>query len=491
MNRRAFLLGLGLTSLLLAPILVTAQAPQAAQSPHGDLAGDCATCHTAEGWSPLRKPVLFDHQGTGFPLVAAHAQAGCRACHQSLVFSQVPTACADCHRDAHRGEMGPECDTCHTPESWTNRREAFRIHSRTRFPLLGAHAGLDCESCHRGAQPREFTGLTPECVSCHLPDYQTADNPDHDRLGFSQQCDECHSPASRAWQGGTFGAGFPHPDTFPLTGAHTRVPCSQCHVNGRFAGTPQQCAACHQDDFDRTSNPNHRSAGFPTTCENCHSTEQWPGATVDHNLTRFPLTGAHVGVQCARCHVGGRFAGTPTDCFACHQDDFNRAQPNHTTAGFGTNCANCHSTTGWEGANINHNQTRFPLTGAHVGVNCARCHVNGRFAGTPTDCFSCHQDDYNRAQPDHRASGFPTTCQNCHGTNRWEGATFNHPFPLSGDHGNIGCTTCHTNGNNFRVFDCTNCHAHTRSEMDDKHRGVNGYQYNSAACYRCHPNGRE
>src|SRR5688572_9497401 len=67
-NRRAFLSGLGLTSLLLAPLLVTAQAPPAVQSPHGDLAGDCATCHTAEGWSPLRKPLPFDHQGTGFPL---------------------------------------------------------------------------------------------------------------------------------------------------------------------------------------------------------------------------------------------------------------------------------------------------------------------------------------------------------------------------------------------------------------------------------------
>jgi hypothetical protein len=420
LNRRAFFLGAGLTSLLFVPLLVTAQAPPAAQSPHGDLAGDCATCHTAEGWTPLREPLPFDHQGTGFPLVAAHAQAGCRDCHQSLVFSQVATACADCHRDAHRGEMGPQCDTCHTPESWTNRRESFRIHSRTRFPLLGAHAGLDCESCHRGPQPREFTGLSTECVGCHLPDYQATDNPDHVRLGFPQQCDDCHSPAARAWEGGTFGAGFAHPATFPLTGAHLRVSCSSCHADGRFAGTPRQCVACHQDDFDRTTNPNHRAAGFPTTCESCHSTEQWPGATVDHNLTRFPLTGAHVGVQCARCHVGGRFAGTPTEC------------------------------------------------------------------------VSCHQDDYDRAVPNHRASGFPTTCQNCHGTSQWAGATFNHPFPLSGPHGGIACTSCHPNQGNFRVFQCTTS-CHPRGEMDDEHDDddARGYVYESGACLRCHPDGRE
>lgn len=344
MNRPAFLLGLGLASLALAPLFVKAQAPPAAQSPHGDLAGDCATCHTSEGWSPLRSPLPFDHRGTGFPLAAAHGQVGCRSCHQSLVFSQVPTACADCHRDAHRGEMGPNCETCHAPESWTNRNEAFRIHSRTRFPLLGPHAGLDCESCHRGAQPREYTGLSPDCVSCHRPDYQSANNPNHVRLGFPQQCESCHSPAARAWSGGTFGASFPHPATFPLTGAHARV-------------------------------------------------------------------------------------------------------------------------------------------------SCAECHANGRFAGTPTQCVSCHRDDYDRAQPNHRASGFPTTCQDCHGTSQWEGATFNHPFPLTRDHAGIPCATCHTNPGNFRVFECTQCHR--RNEMDDEHDDVRGYQYNSPACYSCHPNGRE
>ena len=53
-----------------------AQAAPVSRSPHGEMAGDCTTCHTPEGWSPLRKPLLFDHRGTGFPLEAAHEQAG-------------------------------------------------------------------------------------------------------------------------------------------------------------------------------------------------------------------------------------------------------------------------------------------------------------------------------------------------------------------------------------------------------------------------------
>jgi hypothetical protein len=118
--------------------------------------------------------------------------------------------------------------------------------------------------------------------------------------------------------------------------------------------------------------------------------------------------------------------------------------------------------------------------------------VNGRFQGTPTDCFSCHQDDYNRAQPDHRASGFPTTCQNCHSTTRWEGASFNHPFPLTGPHGGRSCGECHPNQSNFRQFTCTTS-CHPRNEMDDEHDDddARGYVYESNACLRCHPDGRE
>src|SRR5262245_57476706 len=176
------------------------------------MAAECSNCHTPEGWKPLRKPLLFDHRGTGFPLTAAHAQASCRDCHQNMLFSQVGAACADCHRDAHRGEMGARCEACHTPESWTNRPEFYRVHNRTRFPLLAAHARLDCEACHRGQQPREYVGTPTECVSCHLADYQSTTDPDHQRLRLSRQCAECHSIASSSWEGGAFGGSFPHPE---------------------------------------------------------------------------------------------------------------------------------------------------------------------------------------------------------------------------------------------------------------------------------------
>jgi hypothetical protein len=280
--------------------------------------------------------------------------------------------------------------------------------------------------------------------------------------------------------------------SFPLTGAHANVPCEQCHVNGRFAGTPRDCASCHLADYQKTTNPNHAAAGFPQDCSVCHSTVNWMNAKFDHSTTGFPLTGAHQQLACATCHVGGNFALHSTACVSCHLADYSKTNnPNHQAAGFPQQCEICHTTTAWTPASFDHNRTPFPLTGAHVNVPCASCHINGQFAGTPTDCYSCHKTDYQgTTDPNHVAAGFPTTCQTCHTTTSWLGATFNHTwFPIP--HNGIQlCSDCHTNPSNYAVFSCTNCHTHNKTDTDQHHQDVQGYVYNSANCYQCHPNGR-
>ncbi len=149
----------------------------------------------------------------------------------------------------------------------------------------------------------------------------------------------------------------------------------------------------------------------------------------------------------------------------------------------------CHTTATWLNATFNHNNTPFPLTGAHTTVPCASCHVGGVFAGTPTDCYSCHKADYDgTTNPNHAAAGFPTTCATCHTTTSWAGATFNHTwFPMNHGNANGVCSTCHTNPNDYSVFQCTNCH--TAAQTNPQHSGVSGYVYNSVNCYQCHKNG--
>ena len=411
-----FAMGVALVSVLLL------RAQGAERSPHGDLAIDCGECHTPEKWAPVDHPPTFRHDSTGFALESAHRQVSCRGCHRSLVFHEVGTACVDCHKDAHRGEMGFQCDACHTPTTWTNQREMFQVHSRTRFPLFVAHARLDCTACHRNQQPYEYKTTPAECGNCHLSTYLGTTSPNHVRAGFSRHCEDCHNITSPTWQG----AVFSHPASFPLQGGHAGLACSRCHSGGTYTGLSAACVSCHQKDYAATTNPSHTAGHFPTTCETCHTITSWRPAKFDHSLTRFPLTGAHARVDCAQCHPGGRYTGTPTDCCSCHQADYNgTTNPDHRASGFPTQCQTCHSTTAWQPATFDHNATGFPLTGAHTRVACAQCHPGGRYTGTPTDCYSCHQRDYPR---DHPSEGRGTQCQQCHNTTSWGegGGDFTH-----------------------------------------------------------------
>ncbi len=214
-----------------------------------------------------------------------------------------------------------------------------------------------------------------------------------------------------------------------------------------------------------------------------------PRSTLLSHTPRF-----RSAVACTDCHADG-YAGTPTDCFSCHEADYSGANdPDHT--GFPITCEDCHSETAWEPSSFNHNQTAFPLDGAHLSLDCLACHADG-YAGTPIDCFSCHQDDYNSANdPDHVAAGFPTTCENCHNTTDWDDANWDHDdlFPIySGSHRNEWnvCEDCHVSPSNFSHFECVFCHEHRRSEADDEHEDVSGYVYESQACFNCHPDGEE
>ena len=444
----------------------------------------CQTCHTTSAW----QPATFDHSLVGFPLTGAHATLQCSQCHINGNFNLTSTDCASCHMKDYNGTNNPNhktagipttCATCHNTNSWAN---ASFNHANTGFPLTGAHATTACSQCHVNSN---YHITDTSCVSCHLKDYQGTTDPNHVQAGIPQTCQVCHSTVN--WGN----ASFNHASTgFALTGAHTTLPCAQCHVNGNYKLTSGACSTCHMKDYNNTTDPNHAQAGFPTTCDTCHSTSSWSDAQFNHNSTGFPLTGAHTTLQCSQCHINGNYKLTNTACVACHLTDFkNTNNPNHAQVGFPQQCEVCHNTAAWIPASFDHSKTIFPLTGAHTTVPCNQCHVNNNYINVPTDCYSCHQKDYNNTtDPNHKAAGFPTTCQTCHSTTSWQGAVFNHTwFPMK--HGGAStCSNCHTNPSNYAVFSCTVCHGKTQT--DQQHQGVSGYVYNSPNCYQCHPNGQ-
>jgi hypothetical protein len=223
------------------------------------------------------------------------------------------------------------------------------------------------------------------------------------------------------------------------------------------------CASCHLDEYQATTDPDHTALGFDRDCTACHATRTWTridSDNFDHGTTGFILSGAHRGLDCQQCHADDRFAGTTADCLSCHQEQFQIAiQPDHVAGGFPTQCQQCHTSQSWSPANFDHDITSFPLVGSHGNVECQQCHTGGQFSAVPSDCNSCHQSDY-QAAAGHVSSGFPLTCEQCHTVTTWTDATFEHTtFPLTGGHTGTTCQQCHTSGTYEPIpTDCVFCH---------------------------------
>ncbi len=467
---------------------------QATRNPDHTAGGfphDCQSCHATASWMGAR----FDHNATRFPLSGAHLAVNCTQCHGTGGFGALPTTCVSCHQTDYNNARDPshqqaqfptDCTVCHTTTAWSG---ATFNHNATAFALTGAHVQATCTQCHGDGV---YKGKPTACLSCHQTDYNNAKDPNHQQAQFSTNCTVCHTTST--WTGATFNHST---TTFPLTGAHVQLTCDQCHGDGVYRGKPTTCVSCHQADYARTTTPNHQQAQFPTDCTVCHTTTTWNGASFNHSATNFPLTGAHIQLNCDQCHGDGVYRGKPTACVSCHQSDYNTTtNPNHQQAQFPTDCTVCHTTATWTSATFNHSNTSFPLTGAHVQATCAQCHGDGVYNGKPTTCVSCHQTDYNTTtDPNHQQAQFSTDCASCHTTTVWTTATFtNHDaqyFPIySGAHRGrwTNCSTCHVNPSDYRQFDCLSCHS--ASQTNPHHSGVNGYTYDSPSCYRCHPRGR-
>lgn len=192
----------------------------------------------------------------------------------------------------------------------------------------------------------------------------------------------------------------------------------------------------------------------------------------------YPLLGLHIGVSCEGCHP----AGQPVDltsslCMGCHEDV---RPPDH----YDGDCALCHTEAGWQFIEVDHSEW-LDLSGGHSDLECLGCHAEGTFAGLDAACASCHEQD--------RPNGhFAGPCEDCHVVADWEDAEFDHDpwFPVP-HRGVDDCVDCHPNPNDYDIFTCIDCHEHRASEMNDEHDDVGGYEYNSGACYQCHPRGRE
>jgi nitrate/TMAO reductase-like tetraheme cytochrome c subunit len=475
--------------LLVALFLVPPMMLRAQSSPHGPLKRPCTDCHTTASWKELASPMKFSHASTGFILQGTHANTQCLQCHTSKKFAGTPSDCFSCHtKDFSKamspnhqvGQLSHDCTSCHTLNSW---RPSVFDHAKTNFQLAGAHASVECSSCHVN---NRFKGLPNNCFHCHQKDFSSAKSPDHSVARFSHDCLTCHT--MNGWQPSS----FEHQRTgFPLTGAHAAIECTSCHKNGVFKGTTQDCYSCHQKEYAMTTAPSHTASQFDRNCVTCHTMNSWTPSSFDHAKTQFVLTGAHKTAECSKCHANGQFKGISKECYPCHQKDAEKVlAPNHVKGQFSHDCLSCHTNTVWKPSTFDHAKTQYPLAGAHRNADCAKCHVNDQYQSLPTDCYSCHRSEFTHTEvPGHVVGQFSHDCLTCHSNIAWKPSTFDHAktnFALKGGHVSVDCASCHKNGQ-FKGLpaDCYSCHIADYTSAANPNHTTGQFSHD---CLSCHSN---
>lgn len=426
---------------------------------HADLEGlnKCTECHT------LGKEINENK---------------CKECHEEI------TVLIEADRGYHasREVERKSCIDCHS-EHHGRRFNMVRFdednfdHELTGYALEGGHGEVECRDCHTPdniADPDlkkrrdTYLGLEDACLSCH---------DDYHQKTLSENCLDCHvmddwEPASK----------FDHAETnFPLRGKHARVDCIDCHEksirNGQdfqeFANVPfAACTDCHTDNHD---------GKFGNRCTDCHTEQSWhqlkSNNTFDHNLTDYPLEGMHSNVDCKECHKRGSYnrALAHDKCLDCHKDfhegDFMREN------GQIEDCAACHTLdrafTSTTYKLTQHQESQFPLEGAHIATPCFACHQSEdqrwEFNWETNACVTCHNNIHEGYISEEM---YPEqSCETCHNSERWNLVTFDHNktnYSLVGAHAEAKCTDCHWKGDLPRIVeqqqfkgtsqDCASCH---------------------------------
>ena len=331
----------------------------------------------------------------------------------------------------------------------------------------------------------------------------------------------------------------------PLTSVHEREGeliggdgCERCHGDGpeEMAGA---CATCHADISAQiathTGFHGSRKAVDVAKCALCHVEHHGDAVALvdarifalagvadvkqfEHDFVDFHLTGAHVALECAKCHKSAqatlldkgakRFGGLEQKCSTCHEDVHKGK--------FVKSCDACHGQERpfKEFAAFVHTE-ELPLAGAHANLTCVQCHEKdsarsvealGGAGPKPAArrCEDCHASPHAPSFVVSVAASLTLepkqSCIECHSTvaHSFKGADAQmradlhaaSGFALAAPHDKVECAKCHGDYAEQRVFaqrypgrradDCAACHA-------DPHGGQFAVRGAPAPdCIQCH-----
>jgi len=458
------------------------------------------------------------------PLSQAHRELegslNCTQCH-TVGKKEVKDKCLQCHTplaqriERHQGYHGQleklNCGRCHREHTgrrvslirWKPSRERFK-HGETGYELKGKHKTLDCNQCHKPElikDPtlavwateqkapdhlnRTFLGLDTTCTACHSDVHQGE---------LKGTCTDCHNTSR--WQDAR--QTFDHNQArFALRGAHQKVDCNKCHkdrqpVMGKyqapvFTGLAfDKCTACHES---------YHKGQFGSNCLRCHSEQRFKPADtrrINHQRTAFPLKGQHQKVACLKCHLSGPQGKAKLQfqrCRDCHADYHRGAFAYRKPQ---DDCRYCHDEQGFAPPVFGikqHEQTAFPLSGAHLAVPCTVCHEKDQrsiFHWNSLDCTTCHTSPHGTQFTDVQTGR--SRCRECHSQTAWKNLVFDHQrtrFPLQGKHLEVKCDACHPKNETGvvkyvgRPLECYQCH-------EDVHAGQFTLLDGLIPCEKCH-----
>ena len=474
---------------------------------------DCFVCHS-EHHGRKFDMVRFDednfnHNKTGYELEGKHEVVDCRKCHTSdniqnnelkkrdQTFLGLVEDCLSCHEDFHQKTLATDCKACHDMEAFIPASN-FNHTDDTEYPLIGEHANVECIECHQkttrnGREFQEFSDISfNDCKSCHS-------DPHNNQL--PGKCIQCHTETSFSFFKGQ--NKFNHNNTdFKLKGSHRRIDCFECHKESdnpklvfqdNIKIDETNCVACHEDTHE---------GKFGLDCVKCHNEKSFLSLNnmdfFDHNVTDYALEGKHLEVDCKKCHVG-RYSEKInfSACKNCH-DDYHQGE--FAKNNVSPDCIECHSLENGFDYSLftseQHQETQFPLEGAHLATPCFACHISEdderwTFRELGSTCVDCHQDIHEGYIGE---SFYPDKdCKVCHINESWtEINSFDHnttTWPLEGKHLQVDCRACHfselsdNNGVATQIFtnlgtDCITCH----ENVHDDTFAINGI----TDCNRCH-----
>lgn len=197
-----------------------------------------------------------NHSGTTVNGYDSHAmfEEECTHCH-APVHCITENKCQGCHMDIaqqraetvglHSRLPGTEkCQSCHVEHRGRDAVisavafENINHEALSGFSLVHHEVSFDgtqmvCENCHTEGR---FAADEVSCVACH----EDADGEliAQHSTEHGENCLDCHDGTGAIVE-------FDHATVYLLEGDHEAAGCVECHANYVFAGTSQNCEACH------------------------------------------------------------------------------------------------------------------------------------------------------------------------------------------------------------------------------------------------------